>query len=62
MFLGIYILYILYEKKIFLFEIFNLLFLIDFILIAGILPLLERKYLALLQRRIGPKYIGYKGR
>jgi NADH:ubiquinone oxidoreductase subunit H len=45
-----------------IFEILNILFLIDFILIGGVLPLLERKYLALIQRRVGPKYVGYKGR
>lgn len=36
--------------------------LIDFILIGGILPLLERKFLSLVQRRVGPNYLGYKGR
>lgn len=39
-----------------------LLLLIDFILIGGILPLIERKFLALVQRRVGPNYLGYKGR
>lgn len=32
------------------------------ILIGGILPLYERKFLSLTQRRIGPKFVGYKGR
>lgn len=36
--------------------------LLDFILIGGILPLIERKFLSLVQRRVGPYYIGYKGR
>lgn len=44
------------------FEIINFFFLIDFILIGGVLPLIERKYLSLIQRRVGPKYVGYKGR
>ena len=35
---------------------------LDFILIGGILPLIERKFLSLIQRRVGPNYIGYKGR
>lgn len=38
------------------------LMLLDFILIGGILPLIERKFLSLIQRRIGPHYVGYKGR
>lgn len=33
-----------------------------YILIGGVIPLLERKYLSLIQRRIGPKYVGYNGR
>jgi len=45
-----------------IFEIINIIFIINFILIGGVLPLLERKYLALIQRRVGPKYVGYKGR
>lgn len=36
--------------------------LINLTLIAGILPLIERKYLALIQRRVGPTFVGYKGR
>ena len=42
--------------------IFNIiLFLILTVLIA-IITLIERKILALIQRRVGPNYIGYKGR
>lgn len=37
------------------------LFLILTIIIA-IITLIERKVLALVQRRVGPNYIGYKGR
>lgn len=44
------------------FSIMFFLMLLDFILIGGILPLLERKFLSLVQRRVGPHYIGYKGR
>ena len=35
---------------------------ICFILIGGIIPLIERKWLSLIQRRVGPKLTGYKGR
>ena len=31
-------------------------------LIIAALTLIERKYLALIQRRVGPKYVGYRGR
>ena len=40
----------------------NVLFLVCVTVIGGILPLLERKYLSLVQRRVGPKVVGYKGR
>lgn len=33
-----------------------------FVIIGGLLPLLERKYLSLVQRRIGPKFVGFNGR
>lgn len=42
--------------------IINLILLILIMLIGGILPLIERKYLSLIKRRVGPKYVGYKGR
>ena len=42
--------------------IIHVITLILFTLIGGVLPLIERKYLALIQRRVGPKYVGYKGR
>ena len=42
--------------------IINLVILINLTLIAGILPLIERKYLSLIQRRVGPTFVGYKGR
>lgn len=40
----------------------NVITLINLTLIVGILPLIERKYLSLIQRRVGPKFVGYKGR
>lgn len=47
----------------FLFFIFiNIVSILLLILLGGILPLFERKYLSLIQRRVGPKFIGYNGR
>lgn len=43
-------------------EFLNVIIIILFILVGGVLPLFERKFLSLTQRRIGPKYVGYKGR
>lgn len=40
----------------------NIVFLIILTLVGGVLPLIERKYLSLIQRRVGPKFVGYKGR
>jgi NADH:ubiquinone oxidoreductase subunit H len=40
----------------------NILSAIIFILIGGILPLYERKKLSLIQRRVGPKFVGLDGR
>lgn len=42
--------------------IINIVILINLTLIAGMLPLIERKYLSLIQRRVGPSFVGYKGR
>ena len=42
--------------------IINFVILLNLTLIGGILPLIERKYLGLIQRRVGPKHVGYKGR
>ncbi len=42
--------------------IINVVLILDFILIGGVLPYLERKKLALIQRRVGPKYVGLNGR
>lgn len=43
-------------------EVLNLIIVILFVLVGGILPLWERKVLSLIQRRVGPKFVGYKGR
>lgn len=40
----------------------NLAIIIDFILIGGVLPYLERKKLSLIQKRVGPKFVGLNGR
>jgi NADH-quinone oxidoreductase subunit H len=40
----------------------HIVILVNVTLIGGILPLIERKYLSLIQRRVGPKFVGYKGR
>lgn len=58
--IGIYTLN--YIKSSFYSDIIIILLIIDFILIGGVLPLIERKYLSTIQRRVGPKYVGYKGR
>ena len=42
--------------------IITLVILIALTLIAGILPLIERKLLSLAQRRVGPCFLGYRGR
>lgn len=47
---------------IFIGEIINIVLIILFVLTGGILPLWERKFLSLIQRRVGPKFVGYKGR
>jgi NADH-ubiquinone oxidoreductase chain 1 len=36
--------------------------LINLTLIIGLLPLIERKVLGIIQRRVGPDFVGYKGR
>lgn len=43
-------------------SVINIILIILFILIGGVIPLLERKYLSLIQRRVGPKFVGYNGR
>lgn len=47
---------------IFISELFNIVVTILFVLTGGVLPLWERKFLSLIQRRVGPKFVGYKGR
>jgi len=43
-------------------EVINIILVVLFVLTGGILPLWERKFLSLIQRRVGPKFVGYKGR
>ena len=56
-----------------MFDIFNVLYLIIafikllicfliFTIVIATVTLIERKILSLVQRRVGPQYIGYKGR
>jgi NADH-quinone oxidoreductase subunit H len=33
-----------------------------FLLLGGLLPLVERKFLAQIQNRVGPEVLGFKGR
>lgn len=40
----------------------NIFFFLNLTIIIATITLIERKILALLQRRVGPNYIGYKGR
>jgi len=42
--------------------IFNIILMLLVTLIIASLTLIERKFLSLLQRRVGPNYVGYKGR
>lgn len=40
----------------------NIVLMLLITLIIASLTLIERKFLSLLQRRVGPNYVGYKGR
>ncbi len=40
----------------------NIILMLLLTLIIASLTLIERKFLSLLQRRVGPNYVGYKGR
>lgn len=42
--------------------ILNIVLMLLVTLIIASLTLIERKFLSLLQRRVGPNYVGYKGR
>ena len=42
--------------------IYNVVLMLLVTLIIASLTLIERKFLSLLQRRVGPNYVGYKGR
>ena len=41
---------------------YNILLMLNLTLIIASLTLLERKLLSLVQRRVGPHFVGYKGR
>lgn len=42
--------------------IYNIILMLLVTLVIASLTLIERKFLSLLQRRVGPNYVGYKGR
>ena len=42
--------------------LYNVILMLTVTLIIASLTLIERKFLSLLQRRVGPNYVGYKGR
>jgi NADH:ubiquinone oxidoreductase subunit H len=42
--------------------IYNIILFLILTIIIAVITLIERKVLSLVQRRIGPNYIGYKGR
>ena len=42
--------------------VYNIVLMLLVTLIIASLTLIERKFLSLLQRRVGPNYVGYKGR
>ncbi len=42
--------------------LYNIVFMLVATLIVASITLLERKILALVQRRVGPNFVGYKGR
>jgi NADH-quinone oxidoreductase subunit H len=42
--------------------IYNIVLMLLVTLVIASLTLIERKFLSLVQRRVGPNYVGYKGR
>jgi len=42
--------------------IINIILMLVLTIIIAALTLIERKFLALVQRRVGPNFVGYKGR
>ena len=42
--------------------VYNIILMLLITLVIASLTLIERKFLSLLQRRVGPNYVGYKGR
>jgi len=46
----------------FLIIVINIILMLILTIIIASLTLIERKFLALVQRRVGPNFVGYKGR
>jgi NADH-quinone oxidoreductase subunit H len=42
--------------------LYNIILMLLVTLVIASLTLIERKFLSLVQRRVGPNYVGYKGR
>jgi len=42
--------------------VYNIILMLLVTLVIASLTLIERKFLSLVQRRVGPNYVGYKGR
>lgn len=42
--------------------LYNIILMLLITLVIASLTLIERKFLSLVQRRVGPNYVGYKGR
>jgi len=58
----LYVTYYLGFFGLILILIYNIVLMLLVTLIIASLTLIERKFLSLLQRRVGPNYVGYKGR
>ena len=58
----VYIYYNMGLLGLFITTILNVILMLLLTLIIASLTLIERKFLSLLQRRVGPNYVGYKGR
>ena len=59
--------FLIFKKKIFFIQLFfiliySIIFMLIITLVIASLTLLERKILSLVQRRVGPNFVGYKGR
>ena len=61
------IFFLIFKKKVFFIQLFfiliySIIFMLIITLVIASLTLLERKILSLVQRRVGPNFVGYKGR